>query len=180
MGLDITAYGKLTKLNVLFNADGEPVDAVTHELIEDYFQVFENQDFEGQIEGLEDKAVYSYENREHVFCRGYGGYGNWRETLAKLAGYPIDIYEAFGVKKELHSASAWSGKVKKGSPFFELINFSDCEGVIGHVVAKKLLRDFDEFNDRAKEIELHGFYEGYCEIWDGLKIAADGGALDFH
>jgi len=36
MGLDVSAYKKLTKLDVLFDEDGEPVNPVTRELIDDY------------------------------------------------------------------------------------------------------------------------------------------------
>jgi len=180
MGLDITAYSQLKKLDVLFDSGGEPVDLATNEQIEDYFKVWENPDFKGRIDGLENNAVYSYEDSEHVFRMGYGSYFYWRETLAKLAGYPIDTHDSWGTKQELHSASAWNGKVNKGSPFLELINFSDCEGTIGTVVAAKLLRDFEEFDDRAKNLNNPVFYEKYCQMMNGLKIAADGGALDFH
>lgn len=180
MGLDISAYRKLTKLDVLFNEDGEPVDPATRELVDDYYKVWSNPDFPGRADGLEDRACYSYAEYEHVFSRSYGGYNRWRETLAKLAGYPLDYRVTFGVREASHAAAAWNGKVQAGAPFWELVNFADNEGTIGPVVAAKLARDFAEFDEHAKAIEGDGFYEGYCDIRRGLEIASDGGALDFH
>lgn len=180
MGLDISAYRKLTKLDVLFNEDGEPVDPATREPVEDYYRVYANPDFPGRADGLEDRACYSYAEAEHVFSRSYSGYNRWRETLAKLAGYPLDYRETFGVREPSHAAAAWNGKVQAGAPFWELVNFADNDGTIGPVAAAKLLRDFAEFDGRAKEITEDYFYSGYCELRRGLEIAADGGALDFH
>lgn len=166
MGLDITAYRKLTKLDVLFDEDGEPVDPVTRERVEDYYKVWDNPDFPGRAEGLEHRAVYAYAEAEHVFSRSYGGYNRWRRTLAELSGYKAD--------------DAWDGLVQAGAPFWELVNFADNEGAIGPVVAAKLLRDFEEFDERASAIADERFYEGYCAIRRGLELAADGGALEFH
>lgn len=180
MGLDISAYRRLTKLDVLFNDDGEPVDPATREPVDDYYKVWSNPGFPGRADGLEDRACYGYAEAEHVFSRSYGGYNHWLETLAKLAGYPQEFREMFGVREASHAAAAWNGRVKAGAPFWELVNFSDCEGTIGPVVATKLARDFADFDERAKAIGDDGFYRGYCDMRRGLEIAADGGALDFH
>lgn len=179
MGLDITAYSKLKKLDVLFNSDGEPVDPVTREPVDQYYRVRENKDFPGRADGLEDGACYSFAESEDVFSRSYGGYTFWRETLAKPAGYPLRSFLNFGVQENRHAASAWFGKVPDGAPFVELVYFSDCEGCIGPVVAAKLLRDFQEFDERAKAIGSERFYSGYCQLKRGLELASDGGALEF-
>lgn len=180
MGLDITAYRKLTKLDVLFDQDGEPVDPATREPVENYCKALENPDFPGRAEGLESGACYGYTEVKHVFSRSYGGYNRWRETLAKLAGYPLHYRETFGVRNDSHAAAAWNGMVAAGAPFYELVNFADNEGTIGPVVSAKLLRDFIEWDDRAKAITTDYFYDGYCDMRRGLEIAADGGAMDFH
>ncbi len=177
MGLDITAYRQLTKLDVLFNEDGEPIDPSTNEPMENYFKPYSNPDFPGRADGLD--GTYSYEYAEHVFSRGYGSYGRWRETLAKLAGYPLHERVKFGAVEASHAAAAWNGKIIEG-PFYELVNFADNEGTIGPIVAAKLLRDFVEFDERAKAITEPLFYDGYCDMRRGLEIAADSGALDFH
>lgn len=177
MGLGITAYRKLTKLDVLFNEDGEPVDPVTREAVDEYLKVYANPDFPGREEGLEDRAVYAYEEAEHVFSRSYGGYNFWREALAKMAGYPATPRTSYGVEELKHAAACWEGAT---GPFSELINFSDCEGVIGPVVAAKLAIDFAEFDARAKEVAHPNFYTGYADLRRGIEMAADGGALSFH
>lgn len=178
MGLDVTAYRQLTKLDVLFNEDGEAVNPTTREAVENYLRVYSNPDFPGRADGLIDRAAYSYEEAEHVFSRGYGGYNDWRESLAKLADYPADYRQTFGVRERSHAAAAWNGVITSG-PFYELVNFADNEGTIGPVVATKLLQDFVEFDERAKAFGS-SFYEGYCDFRRGLEMAADNGALDFH
>lgn len=179
MGLDITAYRQLRELDVLFDEGGNPIDPQTRESIDDYFKVYANQDFPGREQGLKDRGIYAYAEVKHVFSRSYGGYNRWREILAKLAGYPADEFEMWGVREHSHAAAAWNGKVTEG-PFYELVNFADNGGVIGPVVAAKLLHDFVEFDARASEITEHDFYEGYCEIRSGLELAADDGALHFN
>lgn len=180
MGLSITAYRKLTKLDVLYNGDGRPVDPTTREPVENYMHVVENSDFPGRSEGLEDRACYTYAEAQHVLSRSYGGYNIWREAMAKLAGYPSYERVKRGVREVSHAAAAWNGLVEPGAPFYELVNFADNEGVIGPVVAAKLLRDFDDFDERAKAITEVDFYACYRDMRRGLGFAADGGALRFH
>jgi hypothetical protein len=61
-----------------------------------------------------------------------------------------------------------------------LVCFADNEGAIGPIVAARLLRDFESFDERAKDLGDDWFYKGYCGIKRGLELAADGGALEFH
>lgn len=177
MGLDITAYRKLTKLDVLFNDEGEPVDPTTREPIDNYVRFYANPDFPGREQGVEDRGVYSCEESSHVFSRSYGGYNRWRETLAILAGYPLTRFHDGSEWRETHAAACWQGAA---GPFSELINFADNEGTIGPIVAAKLAKDFAEFDSRAKEVQGDYFYDGFCELRKGLEMAADGGAISFH
>ncbi len=165
MGLDITAYRKLTKLDVIFDEYGEPIDPVTRKRIENYYKVWDHPDFPGRAEGLEHGAVYAYGEAECVFSRSYGRYNRWRNTLARLGGYRAD--------------DAWDGLVRDGAPFLELVDFADNEGAIGPVVAAKLLHDFEEFDERSNATGDDYFYRDYCRIRSGLEMAADGGALEF-
>ncbi len=177
MGLDITAYRQLKLCNTLFDADGEPIDETTHEPISNYLKVFANSDFPGREEGLKDGGVYTYAEADEVLSMGYGYYNRWRETLAKLAGYPLTEHRAqFGFTHRTHAAACWEGAT---GPFSELINFADNEGVIGPVVAAKLARDFTAFDERANAVG-DDFYRAYRELKRGIDMAADGGALDFH
>lgn len=182
MGLDITAYRGLKKLDVVFDFDGEPINPKTRESIDDYVKVYVNGDFPGRAEGLEDRAIYSYEEAEACYSSGYGSYNVWRNALARMAGYPLTKYKTgFGGTNESHAAACWDPGGATG-PFSELINFTDCDGTIGPVVAAKLLRDFEEWEERAKALSDAPpyFFERYAGLLSGLRLAAAGGCLRFH
>lgn len=177
MGLDITAYKQLTKLDVLFNEDGEPVNPDTREPIDAYVKVWENPDFPGRAEGLQSGAAYSYTDAMDGGRMGYGRYNGWRETLARVAGYPAQEVERYGSKEKRHDAGVWSAP---SGPFWELINFSDCEGTIGPVIAAKLAKDFAAHDARAKEAGDDHFYDAYQLMREAFEFAADNGAVLFH
>lgn len=181
MGLDVTAYRGIRKLDALFDADGEPVDPVTRKPLDDYFRVYVNMDFPRQAAGLEDRGVYAYTANMSGWSGGYGRYGQWRERLAKLAGYQAVPYERVaGLPSSTvmsHSAGAWAAD---SGPFHELILFSDCEGAIGADVAAKLARDFAEWDDRAKAAEDEEFYSRYAQWRRVFEFAVDNGAVVFH
>ncbi|WP_416186824.1 DNA cytosine methyltransferase [Enterobacter roggenkampii] len=124
---------------------------------------------------LVDGAVYTYED-----CTGhgvgYGGYYWWRNELAEMAGYPVGEYES-GHGKE---ANHFGGVLNSDSgPFYELINFSDCEGFIGTAVATKLLADFKTFHDKAEEIGDR-FFEQYKHWQSAMEMASSNGCISFH
>lgn len=181
MGLDITAYEGISKLPCHFNADGEPIDAETGEELDwnTYFQAHINSDFPKQAEGLEHQAVYSFSRSEGFRAGSYSGYNQWRERLAELAGYPAADYAKYGETTKRHDAGAW--KADEG-PFHALINFSDCEGVIGPVVSAKLAKDFADFQDRADAVMDHDGYwrEKYASWRMAFEMAAKNGAVSFH
>ena len=182
MGLDISAYRSVTKLDVNFDEGGEAIDKVTGEPVDYDVRVYANPDFPGREEGVEDRAVYTAKDGMS-FRTGYGSHGAWREELAKLAGYqatPVD--RGYGSVTEMHSGGAWSAE---SGPFWELINFSDCEGTIGPVVSAKLARDFSDWGERASKHDeanaLDGyFYKRFQEWCQAFEMAADGGLVDFH
>jgi hypothetical protein len=174
MGLDVTAYKKLTKWAGPCDEDGEPID-----LERDYVRLYPSSDFVSRADGLE-KGIYTYEDALDGFSGGYGGYNFWREELARLAGYEAIPYTRYGTTEMRHDAAVWNGAT---GPFSELINFTDCDGLIGPVTAAKLAKDFAEFDERAKTFESEGrrnFYECYCEFRASMDFAADGGAVQFH
>jgi hypothetical protein len=177
MGLDIAAYANLKKLNCAFNEDGEPIDPATLEPLEDAVQFHVNPHFPGREAPLEDGAAYLAEEGEGFRAGSYGGYNHWREGLAALAGYPLTEREVYGTTIFSHDAGAWS--VDSG-PFHELINFSDCEGVIGSVVSAKLAKDFADFQDRADSHMDVGWRELYTQWRHAFEMAANGGAVSFH
>lgn len=177
MGLDISAHRKITKIDAVFDADGEPIDPATREPIGYDLQAYINPNFPGRADEIEDRAIYSSEDSFGFHAGGYGGFNAWRNELARLAGYPLGQYEQYGRMWDSYCVACWDGA--KG-PFSELINFSDCEGVIGAAVARKLARDFAEFAEAASKVEFPHFKAKYDEWQKAFEMAADGGAVHFH
>lgn len=177
MGLDVTAYTKLIAAqgNEAFDETGElKYDE------ENWFQVYDNDDFPGRLEGLQNRHAYKSDEDTHGFRAGsYGGYNTWRNQLAELAGYPaipVDRYKTGNVQSR-HDEGAWQST---SGPFWELINFSDCEGTIGPVVSAKLAKDFADFQEKADAHTDEYFKTKYADWRKAFDMAADGGCVDFH
>lgn len=150
---------------------------MTRELLDNVYRPYLNPDFPGRADDLENGAVYSYTDCGRGWGGGYGYYNSWREALAKLAGYPLTEYRtSYSGPEQSHAAACWQGQE---SPFYELINFSDCEGTIGTAVSAKLAKDFQEWDERAKSVGER-FYKDYSEWREAFEMAADGGAVAFH
>lgn len=177
MGLDITAYRKITKLDAVFDSDGEPIDPTTREPIEYAMRAYINNDFPKQADKIEDRAIYDAADSFGFRAGSYGGYNHWRDQLAKLAGYPLGQHEQYGKVYDSYCVECWNGKT---GPFSELINFSDCEGVIGPETAAKLAKDFAVFQDAADKTDEHFFKENYNAWRKAFEMAADAGAVSFH
>lgn len=85
--------------------------------------------------------------------------------------------ERFGVQESSYAASAWAAT---GGPFWELINFSDCEGVLGPATSAKLAGDFATWQEKADQHPDEAFRVLYARWRKACEMAADGGALVFH
>lgn len=177
MGLDITAYRNLTKIDAVFDAGGEPIDPKTRESIDYDFHAYLNPDFPGRADDIEDRAIYSAQDSMGLRAGSYGGYNRWRERLAELAGYPAGDYEQYGRIRQSFCVPCWNGEE---GPFSELINFSDCEGVIGSSVSAKLAKDFADFQEAADQIQDDLFRSQYAKWRAAFEMAADAGAVHFH
>jgi hypothetical protein len=162
VGLDITVYRKL-------HPAPEGCEAAFNPHVLDYPE---------RANGLPSGPVHG----EVVFgfrAGSYSGYNEWREQLAKLAGYPAVLHRSSWEKEQRarHAAGAWAATE---GPFWELINFSDCEGTIGPRVAFKLAKDFAEWQERADAIDDDYFKSKYAEWRRAFETAQDFGAVDFH
>ncbi len=173
MGLDITAYRKLTPAN-----GNEAFDETGELKYEDnWTQFYKNPDFPGRADDIQDRHAYKAEDSEGFCAGGYGGYNNWRNELAKLAGYPLTSYMQYGQEQQSYAAACWQGAE---GPFSELINFSDCEGVIGAAVSTKLATDFADFQAKADAHQDERFRNKYAKWRKVFEMAADAGAVMFH
>ena len=172
MGLDITAYSRMTKVEVELDEEGDPVN---QDIYYTHARVYA-AGFRGQHDDLEDGAFYAYEDEFGFRAGSYSGYSAWRGQLAKFAGYP-KLRATDG-----HTAACWEGAE---GPFAELIDFSDCEGSIGPATSAKLARDFAEHEERARTFDAGPddegwFFRKYQEWKQAFEFAADGGMVAFH
>lgn len=166
MGLDVTAYKKLTPApNAKLDEHGWPDDDAHYRNFDSGTIDWTEGNWPGRTEGLK-PGVYSFEDSHGFRAGSYGGYNQWRRWLAKVAG--------LGTPEEI-----WASDDPKG-PFVELINFADNEGVIGPVVSAKLAKDFADNEDRISKLGYDYEIAKYREWRKAFEMAADGGCVDFH
>jgi hypothetical protein len=161
MGLDISACSKINK---------------TDNLDEATIFIYRGENHNDQAKDIE-KGTY-IEDNEAETCRfragTYSGYNTFRDLLSQIA---------LGVEAK----AVWVEEEKYvGKPFYEMINFSDCEGNFGPQMSDKLHKDYMEHRETFHEkIKSKNPYEGYYEsVYDnfmkGFEIASKGGILSFH
>lgn len=158
MGLLATAYTNIRELQGVVPGDGDPRDATTGAFVEKCFIAYVNPSFQAQAGNLRHLTVYGYDEMEHFWNYGYTSYHHWRDLLVDMV------------------SGAWYEK----PAFQELINFSDCEGIICSEVAAKLLDDFDNWDFVASQHVDPNFYALYCQWRDCFKMATHHGAVEFH
>jgi len=120
--------------------------------------------------GLPENTAFEAEDEMGFRAGSYGGYNEWRNDLAILAGHES-------------AKEAWNSGAK-GRPFFELIHFSDCEGVMNSLVCAKLAKDFADNQAKVDAMtdcdDGNWFKEKYAEWRRAFEMAADNGAVEFH
>jgi hypothetical protein len=152
MVLDISAYGGLEELPAPILDESGDTDAnkcFYHPLL---IKVTEER-FPGRTRGLKAAKAYSWKTEFSFSAGSYSGYNFWRDCLDELRGDTTD--------------------------FDELIHFSDCEGVIGPVVAKKLYEDFEFHEERSFLSQESFFISRYQDFMKAFKIASNKGAVEF-
>jgi hypothetical protein len=156
MGLDITYYRGLEQ------TDYAPRDQYGN--LSFYWMYFEprhmsasEEHWPGRGAPIKLDAIYRHLERGNFRAGSYSGYGEWRRWLSTIAPLPA---------------------------FAELINFSDCEGVIGSVVASKLAKDFAEYENVALEkapANDGDWFVGQYRKWRrAFETASVDGAVEFH
>jgi hypothetical protein len=170
-GLDVTAFEKLTIVpSPQFNKNGEPSGKNQIEL--------SPVEFVERFDGLEAGKVYHYQSYFSFRAGSYSGYNYWRNELAKLAGYKPTRCKSCSGKTELrYDTTVW--KMHRG-PFWELIDFSDAEGVIGPVVCKRVYKDFIRYQAAAKKHPDEYFRSSYEDWKKAFAMCANDGAIVFH
>lgn len=169
MGLDITAYKRLTPAATETDEDGWPLDwRRYHRITEDELK-WTNESFPGRANGMK-PGIYSFEDRIDFRAGSYSGYSAWRDWLATVGGWSS-------------AEQCWADcAYGLSGPFAELINFSDCDGIIGPEVAAKLAKDFAEHeNEVINDKTLNSDFSALYQAWKlACELAADNGIIDFH
>ena len=168
LGLDIRAYSGLIKDEVLtnkLNKRSSHLDYEGHEFIMCPQLGYIEEAFPNRAEPLKYNGdAFDYEDCA-LFCIGsYSTYNQFRSTLESFAN-------------------------KVGTTVFNsLIDFSDCEGVIGSVLCEELYNAFVFYEDgyekyvtNLSDDEFFGsiFMRIYCRFKQAFKIGKDGGAVEF-
>lgn len=185
MGLDITYYDKITppapEVQAQLDALADDRDAL-HDLADALWcHIPDDAGRPERAEGIEVGKPHVDNAAGGFPCGPYSRYNAWRATLARMVG--IDSIERW-----------W--KAPDARPFAELLDFSDCEGIIGPVVSAKLARDFAEQQQAAEQFaaeldkglepwqraEITGeyFLEKYALWRQAFEAAAKGGYVHFH
>jgi hypothetical protein len=167
MGLDISAYQKIAKVSVLENAEGEYINQETGSIEEKVITIRQNVDFMKQLAPLIDQATYTYQYSGTFYSSSCHGYGLWRNELARIAGYASDSGQ--------YAQTAWNSK---NGRFHDLIDFSDCSGIIGQDAIQRVLIDFE--NQQLDNSLVPEFITKYHQIWDAFIFAKDDGLIHFH
>lgn len=170
-GLDVIAYSHLVRVqHPRVDRDGEPLDQEAQVRLEPV-------NFPERFRGLEAGAIYRFASQFEFGAGPYSDYNRWRNDLAEIAGYEaVEVMRPNGESERRYDEGAWS---EKAGPFWELINFSDSEGVLGPVVSRKLHLDFVAFRKRAMVHPSPEFREQYKNWQKAFALAAQHGAVKF-
>ena len=176
MGLDITAYENVE----LKAADLEK--QVAWELVDNLYgqgirtiSIWDTMAFSERAAPLvvPDNGVNVYVVSGETFdfhAGSYSGHGRFRRWLCTLAGIAAPEEQ-------------WAHPDKYAPlPFHELVNFSDCEGVIGSVACAELAKDFAAYQKQAD-----AYNGGDAEYWQrvysdwrkAFELAQHGGVVSF-
>lgn len=169
MGLDVTAYSKLTPV-------GRHVEEWCED--EDHIGAFAYACFSASFRGIPvlgerviggttfvEGGCYAITDgtQEHGFRAGsYTGYNHWRDDLRKQFNPNTD----------------------PDLPFYELIWFADNEGCIGPEAAADLLHDFHAMAASYSPPRIDGYPEYYAAKYrdwtTACELAAESGLISFH
>lgn len=156
MGLDILALQKATRLDDRVKNSGR------------YDGHVYKTDGLDRLNGCKE-GYYKAKERFSFRAGSYSGYNEWRSWLCRTF---------LGVSPD----TVWNNEEKyKDKPFFELINFSDCEGAIGPKTSAKLAKDFKENARALVKADIPGmwFVNQYSKWQHAFEMASDDGFVIF-
>lgn len=161
MGLDITSHGFLVKVD-----EKETRERYKDGLPEYFIEIRHNiKEFAEQSADLI-PGLYLGQSRLKFRAGSYSGFNSWRDNLARFMD---------------HASARALWENPQPGPFVELINFSDCEGLIGPKVAAKLMVDFLYHRERAQTWATDSYWLTKYDEWlAACLVAARAGCIEFH
>lgn len=169
MGLDITAYENAVRLDIdVLDYDVWPYPVDADVLVWDYAD--NGSEF---LQGGVEPGFYTVDDVYEFRAGSYSGYNEFRRELALFANY--------------RDRDAWvTPELYRDYPFFELVNFSDCEGYINSEDAGRLYEDFVEHRqawvEQWEKIPAHGDWliAKYDDWMEAFNYARKNGFVAFH
>lgn len=132
--------------------------------IDDIYFHYRFNNYEDRASEVENGACYTFKDCECVIDYSYSSHYAFRAELAKMSG---------SIAEDI-----W----KNGDadiPFIKLINFSDCEGVIGASISAKLAIDFSNNQGLADAHINEQFKIDYRSWRKGFEFASENGCVNF-
>jgi len=130
-----------------------------------------NEDFKEHSKNLDEHKFYDQDGDRlyHFHAGAYSGYGQWRRLLC-------DLYYKINVNEFWNNYDDYASK-----PFSEIINFSDCEGIIDWEMSAKLYKDFADnrqlLKSRLKEytgvLSENRFFDLYDDFMKAFMLASE-------
>lgn len=158
MGLDITAVSQ-----------ARYVGPVTDDYRDNQERAYPVSSFAERADGMAE-GLYEYGAKQRFRAGSYSWYNQFRRALCEAA---------LGTTDEVVWASRGSSAFA-GQPFVEMIDFSDCEGMIGPKTCAKLAADFETGRATVRAKLLAEFQDLYDRFAAAFTLAADGGFVMFH
>lgn len=185
MGLDISAYSEIQIVKFSKRHSDSRYDKGWHDgIINPHFPHAVPLEMRPHNYIVFDLAEGS---KSYTFSAGsYSGYGLFRSTLAGAFLGTKDLYmardEENGDWDLVHNS--------EGKPFYEMINFSDCDGVFLGPVCEKLYNDFKanrehytfalSENNPYPAWEVSYFMRKYDDFTKAFNLARQNGIVVFH
>lgn len=168
MGLDISAYKGPVKLVVTEAAFKGLSDEEKDHYYDTGGHVYAAHPSLAERLGSLEPGFYEFAARSHFRAGSYSAYNYWRDWLAKAALYAP-------------AAVVWENPEKfRDKPFYELINFSDCEGAFGPEACARLAKAFADNRERIfKDFQTEDswFMDLYNDFASAFAEAAETGGF---
>jgi hypothetical protein len=149
MGLDVRVYGNISLVN-------EDEHWNFHAMVG-------TPEWDFKIKNLVKGGYYKGDVIFTGVGYSYSGHSNFREDLIRLIGRE-DLLADGEINWEI---------LPDDIPFYDFINFSDCEGCLDWEISKKIYYNFITYNEKAKELDVNNFYNRYLKWFETFRITSE-------